>query len=426
MLFLKTIEVPYGRGVQSCSLPDKVHCFYGELKQVEPAALVEEQITAALEGLIGNINLEKLKQAKSIAIAISDITRPVPSRLILERLFIWLGQFGISEDQVTILVGGGLHRPATQKDLEYILGENLLSRIKKVIAHDAECLEDLAFLGNSSQGTPVYVNKYFVEAEYRIVTGMVDAHQFMGFTAGVKGAVIGLGGRATITANHARLFEPGAELGHIEGNPARLDLEEIGQIIGVDMIVNVVLNDKKKVVKAIAGHPVSAHRVAVEFAKGVFGVKIPQTDIVIASPGGFPKDINIYQAQKALTPALQIVKPGGTIILVAQCSEGSGEKSFEIEMAQYKNHQDLITSFRKKEFVIGPHKAYLWSRTFIKARIILVSDQISKNLAQTLMVEVKGTLQEAVDQVISNDLGNHTGKIDIAILPNANSVIPLI
>lgn len=250
---------------------------------------------------------------------------------------------------------------------------------------------------------------------------MIDAHQFMGFTAGVKGAVIGLGGRPTITGNHARLFCPGAELGRLEDNPARLDLEDIGRIIGVDMIVNVALNDKKQVVKAVAGHPIEAHRQGTEFAKGVFGVPMKPADIVIASPGGFPKDINLYQAQKALTPASQIVKEGGTIILVAKCIEGTGEESFEQEMSLYKTPREVVESVASREFVIGPHKAYLWARTLAKARTIIVSDQISPSLAKTLMVEVVSSLQEALDMA----LPNYTFPI-VAVLPNASSMIPII
>jgi len=396
------IEVPYGREKQSCNVPDSTQCLYGRLRQVEPKLDPALQIRSAIENIIGHIKQDKLVKAQKIAIAISDITRPVPTRLILEELVTWLNKLGITEDRIIVLVGGGLHRPATPEDIKYILGGNLLSRIKNIIAHDADDEDMLAFLGTSAQGTPVYVNKYFAQADYRIVTGMIDAHQFMGFTAGVKGAVIGLGGRATITQNHARLFSPGAELGHLENNPARLDLEDIGEIIGVEMIVNVILNDKKQVVKAVAGHPIEAHRQGVEFAKGVLGVPIKPAHIVIASPGGFPKDINLYQAQKALTPAFQIVKEGGTVILVAQCLEGTGEESFEREMALYKTPREVVESMASKEFIIGPHKAYLWARTLDKARTIIVSDQISPTLAKTLMVEVTSSLQAAVDMALPN------------------------
>jgi len=419
---LKTIEVPYGHGRQSCSVPAGVECVYGRLKQVEPELEAGELICQALDNLLGEVDLEKLKRAGTVAIAVSDITRPVPTRIILEKLLPWLAQSGISHDRITVLVGGGLHRPATEEEIIYLLGEELLQKIKHVVAHDADYNEDLAFLGNSPQGTPVYVNKYFAQADYKIVTGMIDAHQFMGFTAGVKGAVIGLGGRPTITGNHQRLFQPGAELGHLEGNPARTDLEDIGRIIGVDMIVNVVLNDKKQVVKAVAGHPITAHRAGVEFAKEVFGVQMNRADVVIASPGGFPKDINVYQTQKALTPAAQLAKPGGTIILVAECTEGSGEESFEKEMSLYQNPGDVVSAFKQKDFVIGPHKAYLWSRTLAQTKTVLVSDKVSPSLAQTLMIDVKSTLQEAIDTV----LADYPSNVKIAVLPNANSVIPVI
>lgn len=415
------IEVPYGREKQSCNVPESVECMYGKLRQVEPELDSSVQICLAIENLIGDIQRDKLVKAQKIAIAVSDITRPVPSRLILEELVPWLNQLGIADDQIIVLVGGGLHRPATPEDMKYILGDNLLCRIKTIVAHDAENEEMLTFLGTSAHGTPVYVNKYFAQADYRIVTGMIDAHQFMGFTAGVKGAVIGLGGRPTITGNHALLFSPGAELGRLEDNPARLDLEDIGKIIGVDMVVNVVLNDKKQVVKAVAGHPVEAHHQGAEYAKGIFGVPMNPADIVIASPGGFPKDINLYQAQKALTPASQIVKESGTIILVAQCIEGSGEESFEQEMALYKTPREVVESISSKEFVIGPHKAYLWARALVKARTIIVSDQISPTLAKTLMIEVASSLQEALEMA----LPNYTSP-EVAVLPYASSMIPII
>ncbi len=416
------IELPYGRTKQNCIIPDDIECSFGYIKQVSPEAPVEKQLEQALANIIGNIDLDKLKNAQKVAIAVSDITRPVPSRQILEALVPWLNNIGINQDQITVLVGGGLHRPANKADLDYIIGEHLLSRITKIVAHDADDAEMLAYLGDSSQGTPVYVNKYFAQADCKIVTGMVDAHQFMGFTAGVKGAVIGLGGRPTITGNHARLFQPGAELGRIEDNPARVDLEDIGRIIGVDMIVNVVLNDKKEVVKAVAGHPVDAHRQAAEYAKGVFGVQLRPADIVIASPGGFPKDINVYQAQKALTPAMQTVKDGGVIILVADCIEGTGEESFEEEMSNYSDPLGVVSSFKQKEFVIGPHKAYLWARALAKAKTIIVSQNISEELAKTLMVELQPDLQSAIDSARKVKSQNTS----IVVLPYASSVIPVI
>ena len=417
---MQLIKVPFGRGKEACFIPDNVQLTYACLKQIEPEQETKDYITDALDNLVGDLNWDKLKTAKSIAIAVSDITRPVPSKIILEQLLLWLGKHGLPDDRIVVLVGGGLHRPANSGDLKYIFGEQLLNQISNIVAHDADDQNMLTYLGYSSMGTPIFVNKHFAQADFKIVTGMVDAHQFMGFTAGVKGAVIGLGGRFTITGNHAHLFDSGAQLGRIEGNPARRDIEDIGHIIGVDMIVNVVLNDKKQVINAVAGDPVLAHRKAVEFAKSVFGVEVATSDIVIASPGGFPKDINLYQAQKALTPATQIVKEGGTIILAAECLEGTGEETFEEEMDKYESAAHVLDSFRKKAFEIGPHKAYLWARTLAKATVIIVSPNISLSLAKILKVEAIPSLQNAVDNAIKQNTNT-----TLAILPYASSLIPL-
>ena len=218
------------------------------------------------------------------------------------------------------------------------------------------------------------------------------------------------------------MFKPGAELGRLENNPARDDLEEIGRLIGVDMIVNVVLNADKKVVKAVAGNPVAAHCTAVAFAKQVFGVQIEKSDIVVVSPGGFPKDINVYQAQKALTPAMHATKPGGIIVLAAQCRDGSGDESFEQEMSRYRDPNELITAFLQNDFTIGPHKAYLWAKTLAQFKTILVSDTIAPSLAKKLMVDLRRTLQEAIGAALA--LSPVAAKV--LVLPNANSVVPII
>ncbi|CAA7603083.1 Domain of unknown function DUF2088 [Acididesulfobacillus acetoxydans] len=415
------IEVPYGYRKETAVLPDACPCEFIKLYEVGPPASASQQLDRCLQALIGATDLDKLKRSRTVAIAVSDITRPAPSRRILEALLPWLNLYGIRPDNVTVLVGGGLHRPAKREDLDYILGETFLSKIKNIVVHDADDQKMQTFLGYSPLGTPVYVNKFFARADFKIATGVIDAHQFMGFTGGVKGAVIGLGGRPTITANHARLFNPGAEVGHLEDNPARQDLEEIGRIIGVDMVVNVLLNAEKQVIKAVAGHPVQAHRAGVEFARGVLGAEIRPADIVIASAGGFPKDINIYQAQKALTIAAHAVTQGGTIILVAECREGSGEESFEKEMSLYESPQEVVTAFQTKRFTIGPHKAFLWSKALLKARrVILVSENVPADLAKRLMITAVPSLQEAVNLALQY----YPGHPSLAVLPNASSLIP--
>lgn len=415
------VKVPCGKGEQIAEIPEAIRVVTGRLNAVKKVDDAATEIRRALKELAGPVDLHKIRNASTVAIAVSDITRPVPNRVILPVLIDWLNAAGVADDKIRLIIGGGLHRPATDEEMAIILGPDMFVRIKSY-AHNARAADQLVYLGASAAGTPVYVNRLFYEADVRISTGMIDPHQFMGFTAGVKGVVIGLGGKETIEKNHARMFNEGADLGRVEDNPVHRDLEDIGRIIGLDMVLNVVLNERKEILKGAAGHPVQAHRAGVEFARQVFGVPLERADIVISSPGGFPKDINVYQAQKALTPAAQIVKPGGTIILVAECREGSGEELFEEEMALYSAPQDIVSSFKQKTFVAGAHKAYLWGRTLCAVRTVVVSGQIDAGLAKLLMVEVYPSLEEAVAEV----LPAYPGDCTIAVLPYASSVIPLL
>lgn len=416
-----SIVVPYGKDKQIGEIPGRFRVLLGKLNPVAPQREAPDEIREALRNLIGEVDVTKIRQASIVAIAVNDITRPVPNKIVLPILLDQLNAWGIADNQIRLVVGGGLHRPVTPADLTVMLGDAVLKRVE-VYSHNARNTQELVYLGRSTAGTPVHVNKYFYEADARIVTGMIDPHQFMGFTAGVKAAVIGLGGEETIGHNHAKLFNHGADLGQLAGNPARDDLEDIGQMIGIDLILNVILNEQKQVVKAVAGHPITAHRIGVGFARTVFGVELEKAEVVIASAGGFPKDINVYQAQKALTPAMQVVKPGGTIILVAECREGSGEELFEKEMSAYSSVEEIIASFRHKPFVIGAHKAYLWARPLAAARTIVVSDKIDKALGELLMVKVKPNLQAALDVVLPDYQDGAT----IVVLPYAPSLIPLL
>jgi len=255
------------------------------------------------------------------------------------------------------------------------------------------------------------------------VLGVIDPHQFAGISGGAKGVVIGLGGEKLVQANHSMLTHPKASLGNLEDNPVREDIDEIGEKIGVDFIVNVVLNSKKEVVKAVSGHFIKAHRVGVEAARKTLQVELNQTaDLVIAASGGFPKDVNLYQAQKALLHAAIAVKEGGTIILAAKCDEGVGEERFTETMKRSNTPQEILDNFSKEEFRVGAHKAYLWGTSLIKARVILVADGIDQETAKIMQVEKAETLQQAIDMVLESLPENPK----VYVMPKAPSTIPLI
>lgn len=414
------IQVPYGKNIEECSVPDQLAVTRLLPSYGTPASSAEVAIQKALSALIGPVPIEKFRSARQVAIAISDITRPVPLKILLAQLLDMLNTWGVPDHKIIGIVGGGLHRPATQADLSGMIGEDLLNRFR-VIAHDATDKKELLYIGTSAAGTPIYINQAFYHADVRIVTGMLEPHQFMGFSAGVKGAVIGLGGQATIEKNHGRLFHEDADLGILDSNPVRKDLEDIGAHIGIDLIVNVILNDKKQVLCAVAGHPVEAYHSGVCYAKKIFGVPVTEADIVITSPGGFPKDINVYQAQKALTPAGRMVRKGGMIILVAECLEDLGEHRFAEEMQKYASPQEIIEQFPKHPFLIGNHKAYLWARTLAKAETVIVSRKLPKDREKLLMSRIMPNLQEAITYALAKKPASR----DILVLPAASSTIPV-
>jgi nickel-dependent lactate racemase len=413
------VKLPYGKKYVKAQIP-----FEYETVSISEEPVLHsnsEEIIRAIKNPIG-ASLADLKGAKNVVIVTSDLTRPVPNRLILPPLLAELEAIGIKKQQITLLIGTGLHRVSPEEEFVELIGEELVKEIK-VISHDAWDEENLTYLGRSSRNTPMVLNKHYVEADAKIVLGVIDPHQFAGLSGGAKGVVIGLGGEKLVQANHAMLTHPKATLGNLEGNPVREDIDEIGEKVGIDFIVNVVLNSKKEVVKAVAGHFIKAHKVGVEAARKALQVELKEpADLVIAASGGFPKDVNLYQAQKALLHAAIAVKEGGTIILAAECSEGVGEERFTNTMKLSKTPQEIMDNFSKQEFRVGAHKAYLWGTSLLKAKVILVADGIDLPTAQIMQVEKANTLQQALDMSIDNLPENPR----IYVMPKASSTIPLL
>ncbi len=409
------LELPYGKRKVSFDLPSGWGAELFRPNPVPSARDPQEEILRAIENPLGRGRLEGFEGAGTAAVAISDETRPVPHRLILPPLLDRLERIGIPPSAVRILVASGLHPPMTESQLPNILPAEILKRYP-VTVHDAN-QSDLTFLGSTSRGTPVSMNPLFRQANLRLVVGLIDPHQFVGYTGGVKGAAIGLAGSKTIEANHSMLFLTGAIVGEIEDNPVRQDIEEIGRMAGVHWAINVVLNEANEVVKAFSGDPAGVERAGSEFCRSVYETKASKEyDLVIASPGGYPKDINVYQAQKALAHVTPLVRKGGEILFFAECPEGHGDEVFYQMMAEYRTPQEVVEGFQKERFKMGRHKAFLWCRSLVKARVYLYSS-IDKGLSRTLMVEPARTIHDALERIARR----YPNPPQIAVMPKANS-----
>ena len=411
----RVLELPYGKKKIVFDLPQGWEPDFFRPKPISPAEDPIREVMHSLDNPYGNRQLADFSGAASVAIAICDETRPVPNHLILPLLLKRLHQIGISKSAIQILIASGLHSPMAEARFADVLPPDLI-RQYPITVHDA-VRSDLTFLGKTSRGTPVYVNRLFLDAELRLVIGMIDPHQFVGYTGGVKGAAIGLAGAQTIEANHSMLFHPQALIGEIQTNPVRQDIEEIGRMIGVHFVVDVVLDETDRIIKVFSGEPSEVERVGSEFCRGVYEIKVSKKyDMAIVSSGGYPKDINLYQAQKALASATPLVRQGGDILLFAECPEGLGDEVFYQTMRKHRSPQDVMESFRHQAFRMGLHKAFLWARSLIKVQVY-VHSVLEEAVAYELMVlPVKNT-----EALLGRMKVKYVHPPQIAVIPKGNS-----
>ncbi|MCX6032126.1 MAG: nickel-dependent lactate racemase, partial [Chloroflexi bacterium] len=310
-------HLPYGKTHLKFILPDGLNVQLLAPRDAQGAAAPLAAVAQALDASVGGPSLANLwadlsqraalvrhpssvVRRPSVAVAINDKTRPVPHKYLLPPLLARLEGLGFAPADITLLIASGTHTPMRPDEFPQVVPPDVLTRYP-VISHDCDDDANLVTLGQTGRETPVWVNRRWWEADLRIVVGDIEPHQFMGFSGGVKSAAIGLTGRLTINTNHAMMSAPGSQIGVYEENPCRQDVEEIGRMMGVHYALNAVLTEEKQIVHALAGDPATVIQAGIPLVRGSFQVAVPQPlDLCIVSPGGHPKDINLYQGQKAL------------------------------------------------------------------------------------------------------------------------------
>jgi nickel-dependent lactate racemase len=318
---------------------------------------------------------------------------------------------GVSPRNVKVIVATGLHRPMTNDEMAAALGR-WHGRVEHE-NHDAADPQRLTRLGTTSLGTEIAVNRSFIEADLKITTGDVEYHQFCGYGGGVKCVYPGLADAAAIRANHSRMDLPGTGPGRIDGNPVREEVNEVGRMAMVDFNISVAMDAEHRIVAARAGDPDQSFRQACRFVDEMYAVAVPRrADLVIASPGGYPKDIELYQSQKAIEEATHVVQPDGNVLVTARCEEGSGSQRFEQWMDAAYTPDDIIRRIQD-EFVMGGHKAYQIAREVQRANIHLHS-QIPPGRVRAWMMTPVQSIQD-IDRLIDRARS-------IIVLPQATLV----
>ncbi len=411
------LTIGFGTQPQQVTLPDANVLGVLKPNDVEITLRDEAAVAAALADPIGTSCLRNIvRTGEKIAIVTSDITRPFPTKVVLPLVLAELYEAGVSPADITVVFALGSHRLQTPEEMIRLVGEEPYAQLRCIDS----TAKDFVLMGTTSHGTPVAIARAVAEADRRICLGNIEYHYFAGYSGGAKAIMPGVSTRAAIQSNHSLMVEPASVAGRLEDNPVRMDLEEAISFCPIDFIVNVVLDAHKKIIYAVAGHFIEAHRVGCRFLDTLYGKHIDQkADIVIVSQGGSPKDLNLYQTQKALDNAKHAVKKGGIIILVGSCKEGLGEKVFEEWITAADSPQALVRRIRE-DFQLGGHKAAAIALVLENAAIHLVSE-MDPELVRTIFMEPFSTVQEAFDAALEI-----TGPdASILVMPYGGSTLPL-
>jgi lactate racemase len=335
----------FGKDGLTVSLPDGPAYVLVESRSASPLPDALAAIEVALDTPIGCKPLRELAAGKrTAAISICDITRPAPNKLTLPPLLRRLHEAGIPVEGITILIATGLHRGATQEEIDVIVGADIWSKYR-VVNHDARDFAGHRALGSTRGGIPVYIDERFMAADLHITLGFIEQHLMLGFSGGRKLVAPGLAAQETIKVIHSPRFmrDPMSTEGSIEANPLHDELLDIARMARHDFILDVTLTQSRDVSGVFAGEPVAAHAAGVDFLRKTSLEKLTGlADAVITSAAGHPLDLTFYQTVKGITAATHIVKPGGKILILGACSEGVGSPEFARELREYKSAESFL------------------------------------------------------------------------------------
>jgi len=424
-------RVPFSRSFLEFIVP---HTMQATVLKSQPAGPVKDvpgAINEALAHPIGSKPLHELAGPGTLAcIVFTDITRACPDQLLVPPVLVELEKAGVRDENITLLCGIGMHRPSTRDEKIAKLGAGIVERYR-IIDSEPQNPSVLVKLGVTPGGVPIQLHRSVVEADLVIATGIVEPHQYAGYSGGRKTVAIGAAGEAFIAYTHGPGFldHPGTRLGRIEGNPFHQALTETARLAKLRFILNAVLDDDKRVLCVLAGEPDQTFQELVNFAKSIYEVPIPhQYDIAIGGVG-FPKDTNLYQASRAASNLFfaptPVVRKGGFLIIPARCEEGVGsgvgEQRFQAAMRDAPNIPFILEDARRNGYPPGQQRAFVMAKVLEQARVLIVGSECPDMVADCKMIPV-ATMEEAL-ALASSELGK---SCDVLIVPHALLTLPVI
>ena len=421
------ITIPYASDNERFSVPDANLLSVAMPQDLPGIGNIEASLKQAIGNPFGSSSLQDMVgPGKSVCVLIDDITRPTPTKEIVPILLKELLLNGVSPKDVQIIVATGAHRPLTHEEFVLKLGKQVVDKFR-VMNHDPNDKSKLRYLGESSSGTPVYVNKIALEADLMIGVGGISSHRIAGYGGGAKIVLPGISGKETIAFNHILGSPYVHRLGKID-NPARKDMEEAARMANLHMKIDVVQNSRNEVVRIVAGDFIKEHREALKTFDEIYSVAVPEkSDITIT--GGFPLESAFAFAFKAVCAADLITQEDGQIILVAECKEGFTTSKVTHEFCRQELTAEKINDWVKSgeiDRLVSSGKMSPSGVTWVIAYVIMRGRTmlVSKGMSADEVKEVGMSYASSVQQGINTTLKFAGKDSKINVLPIGGTTLP--
>ncbi len=397
------VRFAFGKQGIAVALPDGPRYEVIESRTASAVPDVAAALEAALDHPVAGPSLRELARGKkTAAISVCDITRPAPNSLTLPPLLRRLHEGGIPVDGITILIATGLHRGATADEIRSIVGPEIAASYR-VVNHDARAAEEQRFLGHSRSGTPVYIDERFMAADLHLTLGFIEPHLMAGFSGGRKLVTPGVAGQQTIKVIHSPKFmrEPKATEGSTVDNPLHAELIELAGMARHDFMLDVTLTHDRQISGVFAGEPVAAHAAGVEFLRRTSLEKLTGlADVVITSAAGHPLDLTFYQTIKGVTAAQHVVKPGGKILALGECSEGIGSPEFAEKLRTLVSFEGYLEEICETPVVVDQWQLEKLALIGTKHEVFFYTPGVEKKDLGSLGVNTFDELSDAVSAVL--------------------------
>jgi nickel-dependent lactate racemase len=420
------ITLDYGRDGLEVTLPDRRIAAILSLKPVRPLDNPERSIAEALRGPIGVSPLAALARGKqSACVVISDITRPVPNRVLLPQILAALELAGVPQSGITILVATGTHRPSTPTELDEMVGSEIL-RNYRIVNHVATDRESHRYLGLTPNGVPIWVDRSFLDAEVRLSVALIEPHFMAGYSGGRKSICPGICAMETVQVWHGPRFigHDRSESGSFEGNPVHEDALFVARKAGLQFICDVTLDEDRRLTGVFAGDVERAWLRGVETARSVAESELEDpVEIVLTTCAGYPLDLTFYQAVKGMVGALPALKPNGTIIIAARCAEGLGSRHFADALLDNEDLEVFVAkTYDPGFFVPDQWEVHELLKATRRASVLMYTEGIPPDVLSRCFV----TPITSVEQGVRIALEKHGPTAHMAVIPRGPYVLPVV